>query len=162
LPLQIVRKTLDRRFPIEGGCILRRLALEFMRAPVHVSPGAIRVETTGERREMKPSKMLYGALIVAGIALPFAAAPQAATVADFAQSAFTAAQHEGKPILVHIVASWCPTCAAQRPILARLEAAPEFKDLLIFNVDFDSQKDAVREMGARMQSTLVAFDGSRE
>jgi len=106
--------------------------------------------------------MLYGALIVAGIAPLFVAAPQAATVTDFAQSTFAAAQQEGRPILVHIVASWCPTCAAQRPILTRLEAAPEFKDLLVFNVDFDSQKNAVREMGVRMQSTLVAFHGNRE
>ena len=111
---------------------------------------------------MRPFKMLFGALIVAGIAPLSVAAPQAAIVTDFAQSAFTTAQVEGKPILVHIVASWCPTCAAQRPILARLEAEAEFKDLLVFNVDFDSQKDAVRELGARMQSTLVAFHGSRE
>jgi thiol-disulfide isomerase/thioredoxin len=76
---------------------------------------------------MRPFKMLFGALIVAGIAPLSVVAPQAATVTDFAQSAFTTAQVEGKPILVHIVASWCPTCAAQRPILARLEAEAELE-----------------------------------
>lgn len=106
--------------------------------------------------------MLCVALIAAGIAVPFASALQAASVADFAQKAFVAAQQESKPILVHITASWCPTCAAQRPILARMEAEPEFKDLVVFNVDFDTQKDVVREMGARTQSTLVAFHGSKE
>ena len=111
---------------------------------------------------MRPFKVLCVALIVAGIALPFTSASQAATVADFAQKAFVAVQQDSKPILIHITASWCPTCAAQRPILARLEAEPEFKDLVVFNVDFDTQKDVVHEMGARTQSTLVAFHGSKE
>jgi hypothetical protein len=29
-------------------------------------------------------------------------------------------------------------------------------------VDFDSQKDAVKYFGARMQSTLIAFKGEKE
>ena len=111
---------------------------------------------------MRPPKVLCVALLVAGIATQFASALQAANVADFAQQAFVAAQNENKPILIHITASWCPTCAAQRPILARLEAEPEFKDLVVFNVDFDTQKDVVRTMGARTQSTLVVFHGSKE
>jgi thiol-disulfide isomerase/thioredoxin len=110
---------------------------------------------------MKPHKLLYVVLVIVG-AFSFAVTPRAATVAEFTQNAFAAAQHQGKPIIVHITASWCPTCAAQRPILARLESQPEFRDLLVFNVDFDTQKDVVREMHARMQSTIVAFRGEKE
>ena len=66
------------------------------------------------------------------------------------------------PILVEIDASWCPNCAKQRPILAKLSADPAFEDLLIMKVDFDTQKDIVREMGANMQSTLIAFHGKDE
>jgi thioredoxin 1 len=29
-------------------------------------------------------------------------------------------------------------------------------------IDFDSQKDLVQRFGARMQSTLIAFKGSKE
>lgn len=32
----------------------------------------------------------------------------------------------------------------------------------MFRVDFDSQKEVVRQFGARQQSTLVAFRGSAE
>ena len=32
----------------------------------------------------------------------------------------------------------------------------------MFDVDFDTQKDAVRGFNARMQSTLIAFRGPRE
>lgn len=86
----------------------------------------------------------------------------AATEQSFTPEAFEAARKAGKPILVHINASWCPTCAKQRPILAQIEADPAFRDLMVFKVDFDTQKDVVRAMGARMQSTLVAFHGAAE
>lgn len=80
----------------------------------------------------------------------------------FTPDAFAAAQKAGKPIFVEIDASWCPTCAKQRPILGELLADPKFKDLVYFVVDFDSQKDAVNSFGARMQSTLIAFKGAHE
>ena len=80
----------------------------------------------------------------------------------YTPEAFAATQKAGKPIFVGIHASWCPTCAKQRPILSELMADPKFKGLVYFVVDFDSQKDAVRFFGARMQSTLIAFKGERE
>ena len=81
---------------------------------------------------------------------------------DYSPRAFDAAQKAGRSILVEIHAPWCPTCRAQAPILSELEAQAKFKDLLVVRVDFDSQKDAVRRFGARMQSTLIAFKGSSE
>ncbi len=87
---------------------------------------------------------------------------RAAETVPFTQPAFEAAQAAHKPILVEIDASWCPTCAKQRPILAKLSAEPAFKDLVIMKVDFDAQKAVVRAMGAQMQSTLIAFDGPKE
>ena len=41
-------------------------------------------------------------------------------------------------------------------------ADPRFKDLSIFDVDFDSQKDVLRQFDARMQSTLIVFKGETE
>ena len=64
--------------------------------------------------------------------------------------------------MAFIEASWCPTCAKERPILAELMNDPAFKDLIILDVDFDTQKDVVRAMGATMQSTPVAFHGKDE
>jgi thiol-disulfide isomerase/thioredoxin len=81
---------------------------------------------------------------------------------SYTPDAFAAAQKAGKPILVAIHASWCPTCKAQKPILSELMAAPKFKNLVYFVVDFDNQKDAVKFFGARMQSTLIAFKGGTE
>ena len=94
-----------------------------------------------------------------GLSAPLASA---AEIAPFTPDAFAAAQKAGKPILVDIKASWCPTCHAQAPILGQLEAQPKFKDLVVLEVDFDTQKDVVRQFGARMQSTLIAYKGAKE
>ncbi len=85
-----------------------------------------------------------------------------ASESAFTQQAFEAAQKAGKPILVHITATWCLTCRAQKPILSELRAEPKFKNIAVFDVDFDSQKDVVRAFGAQMQSTLITFKGSKE
>jgi thioredoxin 1 len=86
----------------------------------------------------------------------------AAEEKPFTRQAFLAAQSDGKSILVEIHASWCPTCAAQKPILGKLFADPKFKSLAVFRVDFDSQKDEVRNFKARIQSTLITFKGNEE
>jgi thioredoxin 1 len=80
----------------------------------------------------------------------------------FTPAALSAAQKDGKSILVDISAPWCPTCRAQKPILEELTAAPQFKDLVVLQVDFDSQKADVRALKAQSQSTLIAFKGAAE
>lgn len=103
------------------------------------------------------------ALFAALFAASASVAPALATETKlFTPDAFAAAQKAGKPIFVAIHASWCPVCAKQRPILSELLAEPEFKNLIYFVVDFDSQKDAVNSFGARTQSTLIAFKGAHE
>ena len=97
----------------------------------------------------------------ASVVLGFRAA-HAGKEQPFTAQAFRAAQDAGKPILVEIHASWCPTCKAQIPILSELTALPKFKDLVILRVDFDDQKDEVRNFGARVQSTLIVFKGAKE
>ncbi len=109
---------------------------------------------------MNRSKRLIAAALLAGV---FAAGTaQAATEAPYTQAAFAAAQQQGKPILIHVTAPWCPVCAKQKPILARLSAAPAFNDLQIFEVDFDSQKDLLRALGVQQQSTFIAYHGTAE
>lgn len=101
---------------------------------------------------------LAAALVAGASAMAFAE-PEHTT---YTPAAFQAAQHAGKPILVEIHASWCPVCAAQAPILSELLSQPQFKEMVVFRVDFDSQKDAVKSFKARDQSTLIAFKGTTE
>jgi thiol-disulfide isomerase/thioredoxin len=80
----------------------------------------------------------------------------------FSKDAFAAAQADGKSIVVHVFAPWCPTCRAQEPILQKLEADPKFSGVESFRVDFDGQKDAVRALKATNQSTIIVFKGAKE
>ena len=80
----------------------------------------------------------------------------------FDQSAFEAAQSAGKPILVEISAPWCPVCKAQAPTLSKLRNEPRFKELVSFNIDFDSQKDLLKRFNVQKQSTLIVFRGKQE
>src|SRR4051794_26390341 len=80
----------------------------------------------------------------------------------FTTDAFQAAQEAGKPILIEIHASWCSTCAAQKPILSHLMGLPKYKELTVLRVDFDDQKAEVRTLRARVQSTLIVFRGAKE
>ncbi len=87
------------------------------------------------------------------------AAPQET---KFSPAAFTAAQASGNPVVVEVSAPWCPTCKAQAPIIKSLTEKPEFKNVIILKVDFDSQKDALRALNVTMQSTLIAYKGVTE
>jgi len=110
--------------------------------------------------------MLSKRTVIAGLALcltlPLASAAFAQGKKPFTAAAFEAAQAQGKPILIDVSASWCPTCRAQAPILSKLMSDPRFKTLVAFNVDYDSQKDVLRKLNVQRQSTLIVFKGKQE
>ena len=97
-----------------------------------------------------------------GLGLASLVSARAATEAPYSDSGFTAAQQAGKPILIDITAPWCPVCAKQNPILAELYTTPEFKDLQVFHVDFDTSKPLLRTLGVQMQSTMIVYHGATE
>jgi thioredoxin 1 len=109
---------------------------------------------------MKRLAMLTGLVLTIGTGA-FGIA-QAATVQHYQQVAFDVAQKSGKPILVFVEASWCPTCAKERPILQQLYGTPEFTHLQVFDVDFDTSKPLLRQLGVQMQSTLIVYHGAKE
>jgi thioredoxin 1 len=86
----------------------------------------------------------------------------AAERANFDRAMFDQAQKSGKSILVYVSAPWCPTCKAQKPIIEKLASNPKFKNLQIFDVDFDTRKDVLTFFKISMQSTLVVFKGKEE
>ena len=116
-------------------------------------------------RRRVTSALCFATLLL--LALPAGAASsafaaQAEPEQPFTEAAFAAAQQTGKPILVDTYATWCQICARQAPILEKLRAEPKFKDLVIFKVNFDTQKDVMRKFHANVQSTLIVFRGSKE
>ncbi len=106
---------------------------------------------------MLDRRALFASFAAIAIAVPALADGKAFKSADFDK-----AKASGKPVLVEVSAPWCPTCKAQKPILSELKAQPRFKDLASFEVDFDSQKDALRLLNVQQQSTLIVFKGGKE
>ncbi|MBN9014301.1 MAG: thiol reductase thioredoxin [Rhizobiales bacterium 62-47] len=105
---------------------------------------------------MSSSFLLKAIVVAAVIAMPsLANAGQ-----PFDARAFQASQAAGKSILVDVTAPWCPTCKQQRPIVQQIEK--ERPDLVVFEVDFDSAKDVLKQFRVQYQSTLIVFKGSKE
>ena len=101
-------------------------------------------------------RFVFAATLLAGTGV------HAETIQPYTDAAFAAALHNGTPVVVHIEASWCPTCHAQQAVLHGLESDPRYAKLEILDVDFDSQKPIVRKFGAQMQSTLIAYHAGKE
>jgi thiol:disulfide interchange protein len=100
---------------------------------------------------------LTGAMMLASTGIA-----NAIEFAPFDKSALDAAQAAGKPVVIDVTASWCSTCRAQTKIIDALAAKPEYKDVLVLKLDYDKQKDEMRNLGAQNRSTLIAFRGAQE
>ncbi|MBV8919560.1 thioredoxin family protein [Bradyrhizobium sp.] len=97
-----------------------------------------------------------------GLLVAAATSSVAAERLSYEPKAFQSALDAGGPVLVHITAPWCIECKAQKPVVAALAETPDFKNLTIVDVDFDTQKDALRALKVQTQSTLVVFKGKEE
>ncbi len=53
-------------------------------------------------------------------------------------------------------------CKQQKPIVDRLSKDPRFAKVAVFQVDFDSSKDLLRQWKVNLQGTLIAFKGKTE
>jgi thioredoxin 1 len=115
-----------------------------------------------EENIMRLTSAFATLMAAAALTLTSVIAVSAAEIRSFEKDAFATAQKAGQPVVVDITASWCPTCAKQKPIIDQLAASGNFKDVTVFTVDFDAQKDVVRALGASMQSTLIAYRGAQE
>ena len=103
----------------------------------------------------------FVALLTAAVVLA-PALSLAGPVAKYNKRALEQAQDAGKPIIVFVTASWCPNCRAQQPIVDTLTKDPAFSEAVLFVVDYDSEKQALRDLNVTMQSTLIAFRGKTE
>ena len=104
----------------------------------------------------------HAVFAAAALGLLVAAPAIALQGTKFAPGTLAQAQKAGKTVLVEVGAPWCPTCKAQQPILGRLLTTDKFKSFVKLDVDFDSQKDALKLLNVRTQSTLIVFKGDKE
>lgn len=86
----------------------------------------------------------------------------AGEIKPFDQQAFDKLTAEGKPVILDISATWCPTCKQQKPIVESLMKQPGYKDVTTLTIDFDANKPLLKKFKVNMQSTLIAFKGTQE
>lgn len=99
------------------------------------------------------------ALLVLSSVAPFG---MAGDIKPFSQQEFDRLTHAGRPVVLDISATWCPTCAAQKPIVEGLMKQPAYKDVTLLAIDFDAEKATLKKFKVTSQSTLVAFKGGKE
>lgn len=80
----------------------------------------------------------------------------------YSPALFAKAQAEGKPILIHVTAPWCVVCKVQDSVIEHDLFKPEFAKTVLFDVDFDSQKDVLHKFNVSDVSTLIVFKGAAE
>ena len=86
----------------------------------------------------------------------------AGEIKPYSQQEFDQLTAEGKPVLLDISATWCPTCKQQKPIIESLMKQPAYKDVTTLTIDFDANKPTLKKFKVTSQSTLVAFKGAKE
>ncbi|MEM7399545.1 MAG: thioredoxin family protein [Pseudomonadota bacterium] len=109
---------------------------------------------------MTPIRAFFAGLVA--VFLIASAPATAAEVQPYSPAALAEAQSAGKPILVDVYAEWCSTCKAQKPILAELTENPKYNGLLVLRADFDKDKEDLKALNVRSQSTLIVFKGNDE
>lgn len=105
------------------------------------------------------AKFIPGTLLAIVLMAGSAAAQEAQSEAPFTPERFAALQEEDALILLDVWADWCPVCAQQQKILARYREANPDVPLHTLTIDFDDQKEYVREFDAPRQSTLILYQG---
>lgn len=110
-------------------------------------------------RPASSSRFLPGTLLAILLLAGNATAQEAQSAEPFTPERFAALQDEDALILLDVFADWCPVCAQQQRILARYREANPDVPLHTLIIDFDDQKEYVREFGAPRQSTLILYQG---
>jgi thioredoxin 1 len=107
-----------------------------------------------------PSRRAFLALIGAASA-SFAVPASAFEFEAYDPAAAQKAIASGKPVIVHVRASWCLQCRAQASILDDLKDDPAYAGVRVFLVDYDKQKDVVAKLDCP-RATLTAYKGGKE
>lgn len=75
---------------------------------------------------------------------------------------FETLQKAGEVVLVDVYASWCSTCKKQQTAINSYRENNPDKMFYVLEVDFDSQKEFVKQFRAPRQSTLLIYKGDRQ
>ncbi len=105
-------------------------------------------------------KIVCALALVLAIAGPLWA--QKLTKEPFSRERLQALQAAGELVLLDVFADWCPTCAKQQEVLAAYKREHPDVKLNILEINFDKDKQWVKEFRAPRQSTLILYRGHKQ
>jgi len=102
--------------------------------------------------------------LLAGVALGFlvVSGARAANKVPFEATAFKAARDSGKPVVLQVTATWCGPCQLMKRTVSELVERPDFKDVMIFEADYDANKEDLRQINAYNVTMLVLYRNKTE
>jgi thioredoxin 1 len=101
-------------------------------------------------------------LAVLALLIGFAGSAVALDKKPFTPERFAELQSAGEVVLIDVFASWCSTCAKQQQALAQYVAQNPEKAFHILEINFDRDKQWVRQFRAPRQSTLLLYTGEAQ
>ncbi|MGN6649028.1 thioredoxin family protein [Trinickia sp.] len=105
---------------------------------------------------MRFSRVLIGALLSA------LSVSALADVIHFDAQTYDELRREGKPVIVHTDATWCPICKKQKEVLSAIEQEPRFQPVTVMVVDIDADKDIMQSLHLSKRSLFIAYKGETE
>ncbi|MGE0797786.1 MAG: thioredoxin family protein [Lautropia sp.] len=117
----------------------------------------------------RPLRRLASSIVTAALAASAIAAStivvlpaQAAQVVPYSAEAAQRATAQSRPLIYHVITTWCTICAAQTAVMKTLLGEPEFADYTVLRIDLEKQPQAAAALGVTERSTLIAADGAKE
>lgn len=108
---------------------------------------------------LNPFKQLLTALVML---FAFSFNAHAIEHESYTPERFQALQAAGEVVLLDVYADWCSTCAKQQVVLEKYRTANPDKKFHIMRIDFDNQKDVVKQFHAPRQATLLLYKGQEQ
>lgn len=71
-------------------------------------------------------------------------------------------EKQGKSAVISVHADWCSTCKTQDKVLSEFMKNPEYKNVTFYQLEYDTQKDLLKTLKVRSQSTILIFKNGKE
>ncbi|MEY2633440.1 MAG: hypothetical protein RIR00_2094, partial [Pseudomonadota bacterium] len=109
---------------------------------------------------MKTWKWLLALLLTLQLGLTLRPA-LALEIQAYTPEALASATRDGRAVVLHFHADWCPICRAQDKVLQGWQGDASLP-LTVFHVDYDRETGLRRQLRVRSQSTLLLYRAGAE